>query len=66
MILEAWSAIKNDNSDKIDTVMKLMITNDQRIVFAEDFYRLEEGYDVDKASELHDLSPFMEDGVVKM
>ena len=30
MILDTWSAIKNDNTDKIDTVMKLMITNDQK------------------------------------
>ena len=66
MILDTWSAIKDSNTDKIDTVMKLMITNDQKIVFGEDYCKLEEGNDVDKTSELYDLSPFMEDGIIKM
>ena len=35
--------------------MKLMITNDQKIVFGEDYYKLKEGNDVDKTSELYDL-----------
>ena len=66
MNLDTWSATKNDSTDKIDTVMKLMITSDQKIAFGEDYCKLEEEDEVDKTSELYDLSPFMEDGVIKM
>ena len=66
MLLDTWSAIKNDNAEKIDTVMKLMIKNDQKLTFGDDYKRLKEGKDVEKTSELFDLSPFMEDGIIKM
>ena len=45
--------------------MKLMITNDQKIAFGEDYHKLEDGNNVDKTSELYDLSQFMEDGIIK-
>ena len=48
VILDTWSATKNDSTDKIDTVMELMITKDQEIVFCEDYCKLEEGNDVTK------------------
>ena len=66
MLLDTWSAIKNDNAEKIDTVMKLMIINDQKLTFGDDYKRLEEGKDVEKTSELFDLSPLKEDGIIKM
>ena len=66
MVSDMRSATKNDSTDKIDTVMKLMITSDQKIAFGEDYCKLEEEDEVDKTSELYDLSPFMEDGIIKM
>ena len=46
--------------------MKLMIKNDQKLTFGDDYKRSEEGKDVEKTSKLFDLSPFMEDGIIKM
>ena len=65
-IYETWSALQNESSEKINIVMKLMIENDQKLTFGDDYKKLEEGKDVEKTSELYNLSPFMEDGIVKM
>ena len=36
------------------------------MVFGENYYKLQEGNDVDKTSQLNDLSSFIEDGGIKM
>ena len=46
--------------------MNVMIKNAPKRVFCEEYFKLKEGNDVDKASELYHLSPSMEDGIIKM
>ena len=53
-IYETWSALQNESSEKINIIMKLMIENDQKLTFGDDYKRLEEGKDVEKTSELFD------------
>ena len=43
-----------------------MIINDQKLGFGSKYDQLERGEDIKKSSELYPLSPFMEDGVIKM
>ena len=54
MILDTWSAIKYSITDKIETIMKLMIHTDKKHFFCEVCNKLEEGNDVDETSELFD------------
>ena len=43
-----------------------MIIKDQRIHFEPEYNDLSEGQDVTKNSDIYPLSPFMDDGIIKM
>ena len=55
-----------EDINEMESVMNLMIINDQKLQFSDEYSLLERGKEVGKGSELYNFSPFMENGVIKM
>ena len=53
-------------SSELEAILNVMVINDQKTHFMTEYEQLQRGKDVDPTSTLYDLSPFMEDGVIKM
>ena len=55
------------DADELDAILKVMVINDQRITFAEEYDQLERGENIDKKSDITSLSPFLSsDGTIRM
>ena len=47
-------------------VLNIMIINDQNISFGPEYDQLERGENVDSTSNIYSMSPYMENGIIKM
>merc|ERR1712015_160555 len=55
------------DADELDAILKVMVINDQKTTFTEEYEQLEKGEKVDKKSDIISLSPFLSsDGAIRM
>ena len=54
------------SSSELDAILDIMIINDQKTHFIDEYTQLQQEEDVGKNSHIYALSPFLEEGIIKM